>query len=1271
MKKTDFKFLPVSSAVRTVKKVVSAVLVTALMIPTIYAPKNASASGALKPDNYGNVIYFEDFEQDTQIDTDSLEYKSTLTVDVEKGDTSVTGSEKQGNYAKAEQLNKAGDSYFRIRYEEKSGKATPPVKSKFTQNDMDKLTKMQVSFDICYVESKDKRINVYFHDKLSDPTASTKSQTLMYFGTDGKLVFSNTEVKIDYPKKQWMSFDFYFDFEQDTYSVYLDGQSVIENIGLLSLDSCVESFGIQAGELTASQSYVMYMDNFRIAIPQDCEIKLTEKNGILNAVAHAPADKKAVLIAGKFEGSAMTGVSLEKLEKDADRCTAQFTCEVEDGVEYAFFLLEDGTIVPLCDKGLFYAGIEHSEIADVLKNNTAVMDFALNAVVNGEIKQLDEESRIITSDGVSVASVKFFENVLDAQTSADSDNVAVSLADKTINLTKNSRKYSINGAEGYLTTSVTTRDGVIYIPLAEVLTLLGKSVVTFDSVTIIGDTGAAENVKQSASLKEKLSLALHNIKLYKVTDDDWKQLKDNWRKYLTGDENKNLADSKIEEALSLIDKDCLSAWNSMNKENDVLALFGTTACTQSGHMTAQYGKLYAMAKAYGTYGSAYYKNENLKKDILFALNWLYENLYGQAEIDGTGWRSTADYNWWDWFCRTPHYLTNILLVMEDSLTDSQIEDYLSLYEYLCTTMRTQATPSSAASRIYAGVAAAALLEDADAMKEFREDYELMLLPVESGDGIQEDGLYICHDYFAYTTEYGTADLLDRLSKIRAICSGTVFEIDLPYKYNSCQWIYETFAPITFNGYMTSAQSGRAKDKDEAYFTGFFIGAMLDLIGDFGIDDDIKLKQLIKRNVTEENLSVIKEKLNIEQIVKLNEILNDASISVEPYYNNKIYYTGDSVMHQRNDFGFALSMSSSRIAPWESINGNNMTGWYQGDGMLYTYIDTDANSYGKDYWANVNPYHLPGTTVDTQERLAVSIKNSAEVLTVQDFVGAVGYNNLYATAAMQLESYHNDNENAVTSTIDHGGDAPYHESTLMAKKAYFMFDDEVVALGSDINADDGFEVQTVIENRLLSNAKNVIVDSDVIEETGIYTKNYENPSWVHIEDIAGYFLPNGGKLVLDKVTNKNNFIEMWLSHGVSPKEGSYAYVILPKKTADETDLYSQNPDIEVLSNTEKLQAVKENKLGITGMVFWEKGTFENINVSEPMIVMAGDDNGTYNVNISDPTQLLTEGTVTVKGKYELIDADERCTCKIDGENTVITINFNKYKGKTLPLRLQSK
>lgn len=139
---------------------------------------------------------------------------------------------------------------------------------------------------------------------------------------------------------------------------------------------------------------------------------------------------------------------------------------------------------------------------------------------------------------------------------------------------------------------------------------------------------------------------------------------------------------------------------------------------------------------------------------------------------------------------------------------------------------------------------------------------------------------------------------------------------------------KTFQPLIFGGNMTNSQSGRSKG-NEATYTAFAVTAMLDFVGMFGKDDDLRLKQLIKRNVTEENKKTIYGALNVKQTSLLSEILADDSIQVQPYYKNKVYYTGDSVMHQRDTAGFALSMSSSRIAAYESINHNNPKGWYQG------------------------------------------------------------------------------------------------------------------------------------------------------------------------------------------------------------------------------------------------------------------------------------------------------------------------------------------------------
>lgn len=123
------------------------------------------------------------------------------------------------------------------------------------------------------------------------------------------------------------------------------------------------------------------------------------------------------------------------------------------------------------------------------------------------------------------------------------------------------------------------------------------------------------------------------------------------------------------------------------------------------------------------------------------------------------------------------------------------------------------------------------------------------------------------------------------------------------------------------------------------------------------------------------------------------------------------------------------MNSSRVARFESINNENLKGWYQGEGTLYLYND-DQTHYGADYFATIDPYRYPGTTVSKKKRADVSGTGTAG-LSTKDWAGSTGAGLVCtASAVWRFEGYDN---------------------TMTAKKSWFMFDDEIVCLGADINA----------------------------------------------------------------------------------------------------------------------------------------------------------------------------------------------------------------------------
>src|SRR6185369_1125913 len=143
--------------------------------------------------------------------------------------------------------------------------------------------------------------------------------------------------------------------------------------------------------------------------------------------------------------------------------------------------------------------------------------------------------------------------------------------------------------------------------------------------------------------------------------------------------------------------------------------------------------------------------------------------------------------------------------------------------------------------------------------------------------------------------------------------------------------------------------------------------------------------------------------SIDLLTRGIALRDDASITPvnEPVLNQP-FPEMDRVAHLRPGFGFGLSLHSSRIYNYESINSENLHAWHTGSGMTYLY-NADLGHYDQDYWPTVNPYRLPGTTVDTQT-LANSANQSKK--STQSWVGGAEISGLYGVAGMSLASQGN-------------------------------------------------------------------------------------------------------------------------------------------------------------------------------------------------------------------------------------------------------------------------
>jgi len=812
----------------------------------------------------------------------------------------------------------------------------------------------------------------------------------------------------------------------------------------------------------------------------------------------------------------------------------------------------------------------------------------------------------------------------------------------------------------------------------------------------------------------------------RISREDFAQIKKKWRYELVGDESNSVDNPMIRVLLDSITERAKESWESMNKKDDAEVLFGTKPVESTNEMSKQYRHMWNMARAYGTYGTPFYKDVQMKEDVLYALEWLYNHYYGPAEIDGRGWRSVFLWNWWDWHVPVPTAICDTLMVMEDEVSRSAIYKYLMSYDYIRTLFCTGKVQANAGARVYASTEAAVLKEDPLLMLQCLEDLDILhqlKLPGE-GAGVMKDYSYVNHFVFAMEGMYGTSVLIHRLAKTASALVGTKFQVNSEEVYNQFLWMEHTFRPVMHNGVLFTGVCGRGPSHGIMRGRGVIVGALY-LLGSFGEEEDKVLKTIIRQNVKKEHLGEVIPAIGSIALAERLLAVMEEDFDVPVYERGMMRYGTDRAVQHRmgpNGKGYAVSlnMTSERMGRYECINHCNTEGWYQGDGTLYVYTElTDGkqDEFGLEYFNEeaqdtgrprsskpyANMHRLPGTTEDMRQREPISIFHP--IMGARDFVGGAELEGQYIAAAYDFEAYHYEEADDRQDT-GMGGGFPQIFSDLTAKKSYFMFDDEIVAVGSDICTTNEDPVNTYIDNRALFWSKDpagcdITVDGCLYKDGGVCNKDdsvcnrddglYKDgsvcnkddgsaceggpglkekcfaPSWIHLGCFGGYYLPMGGETVINVTEGERRFFELWIPHGKKPQKAKYAYVMLPGRTPEETAAYSENPDVEILECTQKLHVVKEKKLKITAMVFWEAGTYGDITVDIPCVVMLRECDGELRIAVSDPTQKERKAQMVIERNCVVKDADPRIGVESIAEKdkkTVLTMDFTDTRGETL-------
>lgn len=779
------------------------------------------------------------------------------------------------------------------------------------------------------------------------------------------------------------------------------------------------------------------------------------------------------------------------------------------------------------------------------------------------------------------------------------------------------------------------------------------------------------------------------------------KLREKWLGTVIG-ANNNLDSPNVARIIERVDGFVARHWESIITDGGVLWDANNTINykTDPAHTRTMYLNLEWMAKGYSTPESQYYKNEDLLKDIKYALEWLYENGYNKQVQYG---------NWWQWEIGIPKALNNIGVMLYDELGQELIGKYTDVILFHQPDPFNSGSSGVSNNKFRESVAANRVDVSLVSLVTgiLRNDYEQLLMTrdaistllkyeeTEDGklnDGFYPDGSFIQHGHVPYVGTYGQV-FLTGLSTVTKALENSVWEVPKDKLDILTSFAMDSYVPFIYQGAAMDMVRGRAisrenaSDKDSGRG---IIGAFTLLAETMPEDLAKELKSYIKYWILEDESNAFLTSTNNIELINLAEaILGDEALKAPKMgVSHKNFPLMDRAVHTGDGFAVGLSMFSSRISNFEYMNGENIRGWHTADGMLYLY-NNDLDHYSDNYWNTVNPYRLPGTTVDTikldKEALANNGDNGQKLFSQEDWVGGTSLG-VYGINGMAL------NGDLVTDKGEEASSAPY--KTLRAKKSYFMFDDEIVMLGSDINSTDNREIETIIENRKIKDdaSNKVTISSETV--LGQEQSEAVNAQWVHLEgnkagaDIAYYF-PSNETIQIQKVENKGswadvrvnsskdevkkNYLEIYLSHGKNPVNKTYEYVLMPGKTPEQTRAYAKNPEIEILANNPAVQAVKEKSLGLVGANFWadQETTIDKLKVNKKASVMYQEKDGLLEIAVSDPT-MKNDGTIELefdaKGA-QVISKDQAIDVTALGAKIKLSVNVKDAQGKTFNIKIK--
>ena len=634
--------------------------------------------------------------------------------------------------------------------------------------------------------------------------------------------------------------------------------------------------------------------------------------------------------------------------------------------------------------------------------------------------------------------------------------------------------------------------------------------------------------------------------------------------------------------------------------------------------------LYVLAVGYKKPESSFYGNADVLKVIKSAVDFWTKNDF------------IAD-NWHTNEIGNPMSLTRILLLMDCALTEKQTADLTRLAQR-ANLDAWGARPGGDLIKIAGIMAEMAICKNDEA--ELKKALEAMSAQVKitSGLGIKSDlGFHHRTDrvtsILAYGTSYATtfADWAVRLAGTQFSFPQEPLKLIIDYYLDGiCKSMVHAWykAPGIINRGMSRKGTLNA--------TGPELPKKILLVSDH-------------------------RRQELENIVKIRTGEQKPNLAY-----NKFFWHSEYAIHQRPGYYTTVRMFSDRNHTMEAPhNEESLKMHHYADGANFISVT------GKEYF-DIFPVwdwqKIPGATI--VQKPVLPHWNQIVKKGKTDFVGAVS-DEFYGASAFDFDSPHD---------------------PLTAKKAWFFFDNEYICLGAGINSSADFPVVTTL-NQCLLNGEVLIKSGNEKKTLSKGDHQLKNISWAMHNEVA-YIFPTPTSVSLNNRAYSGNWqnivnrtrslsadeetkelFSLWIDHGLKPENASYEYIVAPGAAISDFNPEKVSAKLKVLSNTSELQAVQNQELNITQIVFYKPGKMMisdgvTLTAYSPCIVLIkSSEQKIEQITVADPTRKLRSIQLGITSEFAAHTANWKTKWNKKEKTSDIFINLptGADAGKSIIIR----